>query len=74
MKVIIWDLKDTGTSAVVLGDKAFVDVNYLEDFMKYHSDAKIEDTNAENASLAASIREGSSMKGPKNQSTIDQEK
>jgi len=42
VKIIIWDLKDTGARAVVFEDKAFVDANYLEDFMKEHPEADIE--------------------------------
>lgn len=55
MKVIVWNLKDTGARAVVFGDKAYVDVNYLEEFMKEHPDAKMEDVNPESACLVASV-------------------
>lgn len=41
MKVIIYDLKDTGARWVFFGYKAFVDENYLADFMKEHPEAKV---------------------------------
>lgn len=48
MEVIIWNLKDTGARWVVFGDKAYVDANSLEDFMKEHPEAKMEVVNIEN--------------------------
>ena len=40
MKIIICDLKDTGARWVFFGDKVYVDVNFLEDFIEEHPETE----------------------------------
>jgi len=41
MKVIICDLKDTGARWLFLGDKVFVDVRFISDFIEEYPEAKM---------------------------------